>query len=320
MLPSAAPPTGRPGEEFYPPFRLFVPGGRLDTGRAPSLRYNDGMIQRIVASCSHPRVVLRLVVGVMTLSAAPAPAGELELAVSVGRALPFYKQSFAFDPGDLVPLDLPVATSGEFDLELNGGLAFSGALTWRFSDVVGLEARVDSARVNLEVTGGRVSADLGDLIPGLPSIPVTGDLSGESEVDQLTPFSLNLQLGFGERTRFVISGGASYIPATTVAATVQVRLGLENIPGISLPPIGVSAAATLDGGFGGNLGAGLRVPLGDSVSLVFDARAFGFPKRELAWGSGSGTSPIEEALAAALDPIEFQYGFFQATGGVAFTF
>jgi len=82
----------------------------------------------------------------------------------------------------------------------------------------------------------------------------------------------------------------------------------------------VSAAATLDGGFGGNLGAGLRVPLGDSVSLVFDARAFGFPKRELAWGSGSGTSPIEEALAAALDPIEFQYGFFQATGGVAFTF
>ena len=278
------------------------------------------MVHRILASRPPRRIVLALITVALCVSAAPAAAGELELALSVGRALPFYEQSFGFDPDDIVPPDIPVETSGGFDLELNGGLALSGALTWRFNDVVGLEARVDSAKVNLEVTGGRVGGDLGDLIPGLPSIPVTGDLSGESVVDRFTPFSLNLQLGFGERTRFVISGGASYMPATTVAATVQVRLGLENIPGIGLPSIGVSAAATLDGGFGVNLGAGLRVPLGDTVSLVFDARAFGFPKQELQWGSGSGASPIEEALAAALDPIEFQYGYFQATGGLAFTF
>ena len=50
------------------------------------------------------------------------------------------------------------------------------------------------------------------------------------------------------------------------------------------------------------------------------ARAFGFPKQELQWGPGSGSSAIEEGLAAALDPIAFQYGFFQATGGLAFTF
>ena len=281
------------------------------------------MIHEIVASRPGRRVVLALLAVGLSVSAAPAPAGELELAVQVGQALPSYKQSFAFDPGDVVPLDLPVETSGSFDLELNGGLALSGAITWRFSEIVGLEARADSARVNLEVTGGRVSADLGDLIPGLPSIPVNGDLVGDSEVDRLTPFSLNLQIGFGDRTRFVISGGASYIRATTVAATVQVRLGLGDIPGlppITLPPISVSASATLDGGFGGNLGAGLRVGLSETVSLVFDARAFGFPKRELEWGSGSGLSPIEEALADALDPIEFEYGFFQATGGLAFTF
>jgi hypothetical protein len=253
-----------------------------------------------------------------------ASGGELEIAVQLGRSLPFYKQTFALNPDDILPPDLPVETSGGFDLELGGGLTASGAVTWRFTDTLGLEARVDSAKVELEVTGGRVSSDLGDLIPGIPSIPLTGELSGETQIDRLTPFSLNLQLGFGDGVRFVISGGASYIPATTVAATVHIGIGVSDIPGlppITLPALSVSAAATLDGGFGGNLGAGLRVAVSPQVALVFEARAFGFPKREIQWGTGSGSpSPIEEALAEALDPIAFQYGFFQASGGLAFTF
>jgi hypothetical protein len=261
---------------------------------------------------------------VLGASGAPASAGEVELAVQVGRSLPFYEQSFALDPDDVIPPDYPVETAGGFDLGLGGGLTLSGAVTWRFSDVVGLEARVDSAKVELEVTGGRVSGDLGDLVPGLPSIPVSGDLSGETQIDRLTPFSLNLQVGFGDQVRFVVSGGASYIPATTLAATVSVRLGLPDIPGlppITLPGLSVSAAATLESGFGGNLGASLRVSVSPQVALVFEGRAFGFPTREVQWGSGSGRpSPIEEALAAALDPIEFQYGFFQATGGLVITF
>jgi hypothetical protein len=265
-------------------------------------------------------VVAALVSG---LVASPSRAGELELAVQAGRSLPFYSQSFPFDPGDLLPPDYPLETSGGFDLELGGGLTVSGALTWRFTDFLGLEARVDSAEVELQVTGGRVSGDLGDLLPGLPSIPIAGDLSGETRIDRLTPVSLNLQLVAGEEVRFVASGGVSYIPATTVAATVRVRPGIEDIPGlppITLPEVSVSAAATLDGGFGGNLGLGLRVPLGSHVALLVDARAFGFPTRELQWGSGSGSSIVEDALAEALDPIEFEYGFFQATGGLAFTF
>jgi hypothetical protein len=268
-------------------------------------------------------VVLLLLVLIPGLLARPSGAGELEVAVQAGRSLPFYSQSFALDPGGLVPSGYPVEASGGFDLELGGGLTVSGALTWRFSDSLGLEARVDSAEVELEVTGGRVTADLGDLIPGLPSIPVSGDLTGETRIDRLTPVSLNLQFVAGESVRFVASGGVSYIPATTVAATVRLRLGIDDIPGLpplTLPAVAVSAAATLDGGFGGNLGLGLRVPLGSHVALLFDARAFGFPRRELQWGSGSGGSLVEDALAEALDPIEFQYGYFQATGGLAFTF
>jgi hypothetical protein len=260
---------------------------------------------------------------VLGTGAGSARAGEVEVAVLAGRSLPFYEQSFAVDPGDLTPPDLPVSTSGGFDLTLGGGLTVSGALTWRFSDVVGLEARVDSAKVELEVRGGEVSADLGDLVPGLPSIPISGSISGATQIDRLTPVSLNLQLAFGSSARFVVSGGASYIPATTIAATVGVALGsdLPGLPPLTLPPIGVSASATLDGGLGGNLGLGLRVPLGAHVALVVDARGFAFPKRELQWGPGSGDpSPIEEALAEALDPIEFEYGFFQASGGLAFIF
>jgi hypothetical protein len=269
------------------------------------------------------RSVLLLLVLATGLSGGRATAGEVELALGAGRSLPFYSQSFAFDPGALLPPDYPVRTSGGFDLELGGGLTFSGALAWRFSDSVGLEARVDSARVELEVTGGEVGANLDDLVPGLPSIPISGEIGGETQIDRLTPVSLNLHLAVGESVRFVISGGVSYIPATSVAATVRATLGVDDIPGlppITLPPLSVSAAATLEGGIGGNLGAGLRVPVGSHVALLFEARAFGFPKRELRWGAGAGSSPIEEAIAAALDPIEFEYGFFQATGGLAFTF
>ena len=269
----------------------------------------------------------RLTVLFLTLTAgfvaAPASAGDFELAAQVGRALPFYSQSFAFDPGDLLPPDYPVETSGGFDLELGGGLTVSGAVTWRFSDSLGLEARVDTAKVDLQVDGGQVRTDLGDLIPGLPSIPISANLSGETSIGRLVPVSLNLQFVTGEKVQFVASGGLSYIPSVTVAATIDIGLVLDDIPGlppVTLSDLGVSAAATLDGGFGGNLGAGLRVPVGPHVYLIFDARAFGFPKRELQWGSSGDSSPIEDALAAALDPIEFEYGFFQATGGLVFTF
>ena len=267
--------------------------------------------------------LLALIAGSATT---PATAGDFELAVQVGRALPFYSQSFAFDPGDLLPPDYPVQTSGGFGLELNGGLTVSGALTWRFSESLGLEARVDTAKVDLQVEGGQVSTDLGDLIPGLPSIPISGDISGSAPIGRLVPLSLNLQFVAGENVQFVASGGLSYMPSVTIDVSVAAALGIGEIPEIpglppiTLPDLGVSAAATLDSGFGANLGAGVRVPVGSKVALVFEARAFGFPKQKIGWDAGSESSPIEEALAAALDPIEFQSGFFQATGGVVITF
>ncbi len=62
------------------------------------------------------------------------------------------------------------------------------------------------------------------------------------------------------------------------------------------------------------------MPVASNVTLVFEARAFAFSSQQISWDAGSDSSPIEEALAAALDPIDFESGFFQATGGIAFTF
>ena len=81
------------------------------------------------------RALLTLALGLAT---ATAGAGEVEIAVQLGRSLPFYKQSFALNPEQVVPPDVPVSTSGGFDLELGGGLTFGGAVTWRFTDSLGL--------------------------------------------------------------------------------------------------------------------------------------------------------------------------------------
>ena len=80
------------------------------------------------------------------------------------------------------------------------------------------------------------------------------------------------------------------------------------LPAIAL--LATSLAATLQGLFGQTVTAGVG-NLGQTLGQAFGT---------LQSPGGGDSSLIEEALAAALDPIEFQYGFFQATGGLAFTF
>lgn len=273
---------------------------------------------------SGPASIVLIPAFIVVSTAAPTSAGDLELTVQAGLALPSYSQSFAFDPGDLLPPDVPVQTSGGFGLELEGGLTLSGALTWRFTDSFGLEARVDTAKVDLKVDGGQVSTDLGDLIPGLPTIPISGNISGSAPIGRLVPLSLNLQFVAGEKVQFVASGGLSYIPPVDIDVSVNAALGIDEIPGLpptTLPDFGVSASARLDGGLGGNLGAGIRVPVGSSLTLVFEARAFAFPSQQIRWDAGSGDpSPIEEILANAIEPIDFDAGYFQATAGLVFSF
>ena len=100
-------------------------------------------------SSQPPRRIRRLVLvaAVMSigLSALPSQAADFELSLQAGAALPFYSQSFGFDPNDVLPPDIPVTATGGFDLEASGGLSLAGTFVWRFKERWGLEGRIDSA-------------------------------------------------------------------------------------------------------------------------------------------------------------------------------
>lgn len=262
-------------------------------------------------------------VSALALCGAGAPAAEVELFGQFGLTLPFYQQTFRYDPKLLIPSNVPVSSDGAFQMDATGSLAVSGGLTLYLAKVVGLEARVDSAAIDIAVEGTSLSADLGSVgpirLPGL-SASVNGDVA----VGRLNAVSLNLKLRTPGRFRFYVSGGISYMPSLAFDATARLSLALDlggGLPTIPIPALTVGASASLDAMIGGNAGAGLQVGLGPKVALLVEARAFAFPEQEIRWGSSSGSiSPVEQLLASNLDPIRFRPGFFQATAGLAVTF
>jgi hypothetical protein len=249
-----------------------------------------------------------------------ARAGDVELFAQAGLTLPFYQQSFRYDPKLLIPANLPVSSDGAFQLDATGNLSFAGGLTWYVAKVVGFEARVDSAAIDIAVEGTSLSANLGSIGPiQIPA--VTAAVDGDVTVGRLNAASLNLKLRTPGSVRFYISGGVSYMPSVEFAATARLRLSLSSLPSLSLPAPAVTANATLDASIGGNAGVGLQLGLGPNLSLLVEARAFAFPEQEIRWGPASGgASPVEQLLASNLDPIRFRPGFFQATAGLAVSF
>src|SRR5204862_7459190 len=101
----------------------------------------------------------RAVVAVVALAAA-APAASAdgwEVAASAGKVFPFYNQMFDYDPGPLAP-PIPGATleqRGVFTLDARGGLALNLAVARALGRHVALEARLDTADVNVATIGAR---------------------------------------------------------------------------------------------------------------------------------------------------------------------
>ena len=112
------------------------------------------------------------------LAPAAASAGELELVGYVGSVFPFYEQSFEFDPGTLpVPPGISVEQEDIFHLDGKGGLALGAGASLQFAPWLGIEGRVDTADVSVQITGERylVSVDLPGPIPDLTNELVLGD-------------------------------------------------------------------------------------------------------------------------------------------------
>ena len=261
-------------------------------------------------------------------------AAELELAGYAGLTLPFYDQTFTIDLN--VPTNpvtgIDIRQERPLTLNAKSGLVVAGGATVWLTGGLGLEARYDSADVDIDALGPRYAVTFSSPFPSfsvaLEPAPTTITLSA------LTPVSLNLRFRTPGSLRFFVSGGLSYLPDFQIAVIQPLSVGLLGLP---LPPgidFGSLTATAVSGPeqtenesrFGGNFGIGLQIQVSEHVAIVGEGRVFAFPKQVLTWQvtqeGGLVTLPPQalEALEQRLEPVRFNPAYFHLVGGLAFTF
>ena len=267
-------------------------------------------------------------------SPAFAAAGELELTGYAGYTFPFYSQTFKYDSGArTVPIPgVTVEEGGSFGLKASGGTAFAGGVAFYVTNGFGVEVRYDHADLTVETQASTYTVRVG--LPA-PLDPVVADLTltdGTADLKAASPFSLNLKLRTPGRVKLTASGGLSHLG--DLEFQVQQTIGLGVIvfdlvqSNIKVGTIGVKATAAAGTGasWGGNLGLGLQIPIGEHGALVLEGRGFYFPKRTVTWEPvvDRPLTPIEQALLDRvqdnLPTVEFEPWWVQATVGIAIRF
>ena len=276
---------------------------------------------------------LLLLALIVSVPGASASAATLEIAGYAGLTLPFYEQTFAID---LTPPRNPlngvtIQQERPLTLKAQSGLILAGGATVYFGGAFGIEARYDSATVDITSEPPLYSVTLSK---PLPNARFTLEPSATGiTISSLTPLSLNLKFRTPGALRFFLSGGISYLPDFQLAVTQTLGVSLA---GISLPPgvnLGSLVATAISrpedsqyGGVGGNAGLGVQIKLGEHAALVGEGRVFFFPKHELTWKvtqqGGVVTMPpdVLTTLEQQLEPIRFNPAYFHLIAGIAFTF
>ena len=272
----------------------------------------------------------------LAVLAAPslAAAGEFELTAYGGYTFPFYGQTFQYDPGPVtVPIPgITVEQGGTFEIKTSGDLAFGGAFAFYVTGGFGFEVRYDHADMKVETQSSFYNVRVGlpaPLDPVVANIVLSG---GSADLKAVTPFSLNLKLRTGGSVRLMASGGASHLGDLQFTVQQSVGLGVVGFDfvenNVKIGTIGVQATspAGTGGGWGGNLGLGLQISLGERAALVFEGRGFYFPKRTVEWAPilDQPLTDFEKALLARvqerLPPVEFRPWWVQASVGLAIRF
>jgi opacity protein-like surface antigen len=277
---------------------------------------------------------MRLGIAVCCAAAWPAlaAAGELEATVRAGQVVPFYRQSFRFDPGPFLRSTFPsivVTPVRDLRLEGRGGLALGGGLTWFVAGGVGVEARVDTADVSVTSTDAVVSVRL-PLPSPLPALSSDVRIPATTDLERLRPLSLNLAARTPGSIRLRVSGGVSYLPSLRFSVRSDIQAEGRLLSALPLAQLVLRAEAQPGGQgqsrLGFNAGAGLALPLSNRVSLDVEARYFRFRRQTLAWSVDPGVTltPLARRLArellATLGPVSFNPEFFQATAGLSIVF
>ena len=74
----------------------------------------------------------------LLLSPATGGAGQVEISAWVGPSLPFYSQSFRYQPPPVPPLPgFGVEQVGEFQFDASGGVSFGAGLAWFYGRLSG---------------------------------------------------------------------------------------------------------------------------------------------------------------------------------------
>ena len=255
---------------------------------------------------------------------------ELEIEAGLGRALPTYSQTYSYSPR-LSGLNIPrlrLEQSGGFRLDAQGSTAWTLAAALYLTKGFGIEARLDSARVDVGLED--VVFDVSATLPPLPPVSYHFDLpSGAVRVDDVRPLSLNLKLRAPASFPLTLSAGVSYLGELDAVATQPLGLGIERLVGaapvLSALALRAETQASQEGTggkLGANLGIGLRIPIGSRLSLVAEGRAFVFQERRLVWSAAEAPSgPVEQALLAdvleRLPAVEFTPTYWRVTAGLA---
>jgi hypothetical protein len=263
-----------------------------------------------------------------------AGAAGLELAGYGSYTFPFYSQTFRYDPGPVtVPIPgVSVDQGGSFEATASGGLAFCGAATFYVTDGFGFELRHDRADVTVETKSASYTVRVG--LPA-PLSPVVADLAlgeGTAELEATAPWSLNLKLRTGGSVRFTASGGVSRLSGLQFDLQQTVGLGVIAFDldqgHVQVGTVNLQAAlsAEADSVWGGNLGLGFEIPLGEHLALLLEGRGFYFPKQTIEWAPvpDRPLTIIEQALLdrllERLPPVEFEPWWAQASAGLAIRF
>jgi hypothetical protein len=275
---------------------------------------------------------LAVVVAVLA-SPAIAPAGEFELTGYGGYTFPFYSQTLRYDPGPVtVPIPgVTVEQGGSFELRASGAPAFAGGAAFYVSDGFGFEVRYDRADLEVEARSASYTVRLG--LPA-PLDPVLIDLAlteGTADLKAAAPLSLNLKIRTPGDVKFTLSGGASRLGDLQFEVQQTVGLGVIAFDleedNVRIGTIGIRATSVAGGSsWGGNLGLGLQIPIGERGALVLEGRGFYFPKRTVEWEPVLDRpltvfeQTLLERLQERLPPVEFEPWWVQATVGLAIRF
>jgi hypothetical protein len=266
---------------------------------------------------------LGALLALLVLSPETGGAGPLEISGWVGPSLPFYSQSFRYQPPPVPPLPgFGVEQMGEFRFDASGGVSFGGGLAWHGAGPIGVELRLDTGAIDVTQDGARFQVTVRPPAP-LPPLAFDVETKGTIALDRLLPISLNLRYRGGGRVGLVASAGLSYLPGFAFTVSQELGIGaIGGVGGIQLPTLPLEAGGQIAGFWGANAGLGLRLQLSGKVSAIVEGRGFFFGQRELDWKVDRfPVSPeLGEALRQQLGPIRFTPGFFQATAGLSLRF